>query len=926
MSRFRSLTRYRFILALGLTAAAACAALILVCHPGPASGAREPAKAWLFGQAVSAIERHYYDPDRINPRKMLKAALEQIEKSIPEILVTFEDREHIEVTVGLASKRFKTKHLKRLSSLRKVMHKVSAFINEHYKGDTPLEEIEYAATDGMLKALDPHSSFLPPKIYNEFKVGTRGKFGGLGIVISIREGMLTVIAPLEGTPASRAGIRAGDRIIQINEESTINMSLTDAVNRLRGKVGTKVTIVLERTGRPARKITLTRAIINIDSVQHTLIRRGDKRIGYIKIKSFLANTDDDVRTALEEFHQGDAALDGLVLDLRNNPGGLLNIAAEVADHFLNDGVIVSTVGPLNQVFEEAWAEKPNTEPDYPVITIINEGSASASEILAGALQAQDRALVMGRRSFGKGSVQTVFEVGDDAAMKLTIAQYMPAGTETIQLVGVTPDVQIIPVTIDRDDINIKEDTLRREKDLEEHLENEGKDKARAKIQSPFSIQYLKPKEPEDEIRARALREYTEKLRIEDDFTSALAVSLIEKAGRPSRSKMLDHISKPLDQARLVEERKSRVALKRLGIDWSSTPARGVPKLSVGYHMLAGKRRLRSARAGSKIRLELAATNRGSGPYSRLIAVGKSDTSFLSNREFVFGQLGPTLRRKWSVPLEIPEALPTQNLTMEISFEEEYGRDPEPMTIVIPVKGLPHPRFAINYRLTGVTRGQPLPKGSPMGFQVAVANVGKGTSSKETTATISNECGEKLFIEKGRVTLGRVHPGTKRRATFRFHLTGDVEGEDCAIELAVVDIKRNTLLQKKIALVVDEGRLDPPSRKSYQPPKIEFTGLPKSTDKDSVRILGTISDTDIVKDYYVFAGDEKVAYVPNLENTTSVPISVLIPLKPGNNHVLVAGRDVLDLTAREIFVIERIEEAESGEGGGGQSASKPGYLQ
>ncbi|MFA5812329.1 MAG: S41 family peptidase, partial [bacterium] len=574
----------------GILAIAALASLIFFADG--ALGKSPPAEGKLLDRALTAISRHYVEPSRINPKAMLDGALDQMQRRIPEILVTDRESGQLAVTVGLASKRVKASPMSSLTDLSRTMHEVLAFVVPHYSGDTdtPPEDIEYAAIDGMLEALDPHSNFMPPKVYNEFRVGTTGKFGGLGIVISIKDGMLTVIAPIEGTPASRAGIKAGDRIMQIDEESTINMSLTDAVNKLRGDVGTKVTIVVERPGGPARKISLERAVINIDSVQHSLLAGEDKRIGYIKIKSFQDNTDDDVRTALKDLHKDGAALDGLILDMRNNPGGLLNIASDVVDEFLRKGIIVSTVGPREQVVDQSVAHAGGTEPDYPIVVLINEGSASASEIVAGALAANDRAITMGQRSFGKGSVQTLFDLGDDAALKLTIAQYEPAGTVNIQLVGITPDIELLPKTVDPAAMNIVENETTREQDLEKHLDNSLPAESGLKTlpNSTFKVSFLQPKEDEKKSEERSLKEYSKAPDLTGDFAVELARTLIAKAGMPVRKEMLSGAGPVIKEAEAAQQALIDGALKAQGIDWASIPASGAPKLSLAYHVFKGK--------------------------------------------------------------------------------------------------------------------------------------------------------------------------------------------------------------------------------------------------------------------------------------------------------------------------------------------------
>lgn len=879
----------------------------MMCAGNKAGGAASFSDGKILGKAIGVISRNYFDPARINPKTMLNGALDQMQLKIPEILITDRDSGQLAVTVGLASKRIKSQPMNSLEDLDRTLQEVLSFVMEHYTGnaDTPSEEIEYAAIEGMLDALDPHSNFLPPKVFKEFMVGTSGKFGGLGIVISIKDGFLTVVAPIEGTPAAKAGVRSGDRIIQIDDESTINMSLTDAVNKLRGDKGTKVSIVTERSGSPSRKITLVRAEINIDSVQHSLLTNGNKRIGYIKIKSFQENTEDDVKIALADLHK-DGELSGLILDLRNNPGGLLNTAADVADDFLSKGIVVSTVGPRDQVIEQSNARSQGTEPDYPLIVLINEGSASASEIVAGALVANDRAIAVGRRSFGKGSVQTIFDLGNKSALKLTIAQYKPAGTKIIQLVGMAPDIDLKPTIVDVDSMNIVGDELMRELELEKFLKNDTTETVSEKPEdkSMYQISFLKPKEDEKKREEMSLKEYSKSPDLAGDFAVELSKNLLANAGSSSRKTMLSSIAKSVGSAEAAQKTAIENALKAMNINWSSAPASGAPKLSLSYHLYKGKEEITRVRAGDKVRIELTATNTGNGPYSQLIAIGKSDSPFLSEREFPLGKIEPGETRRFSSPIEIPEALPSQQLSMDLNFQEEHNKIPEPFKVAVPVDELLKPSFAFTAKFSDVTKGKPIPAGSSMPMAVSVINNGPGSSSQDTTTTISNECGESIFIEQGRSKLGAILPKTRRNVLFKFHMLPDKPPADCAIKLTIADFKRAVILTKKIGIKSEEGIVKINQGAEYKPPRIELANVPSSTKEEAISISGTISDNDPVRDCFIFVGDKKVAYIPNADATDEMEFKANLPLEPGQNYVTIGARDREDITARKLIVVER----------------------
>ncbi len=341
-------------------------------------------------------------------------------------------------------------------------------LKQSYVEEVDSEELVYGAIQGMLETLDPHSNFLPPDIYKELQVETKGSFGGLGIEITLRDRILTIVSPIEDTPAYRAGLEAGDKIIKINDESTKNMTLFEAVKLLRGKKGTDVTITIVREGLAEPKdFTLTRDVIKLQSVKSKLM---DEHYGYIRITQFQENTARELTKALKALNkESGGTLQGLILDLRNNPGGLLDQAIDVADTFLDSGKIVYTDGRVPSQKMEFFAHPQKEKYPYPMIVLVNGGSASASEIVAGALQDHHRAVVLGTQTFGKGSVQTIIPLDDGSGLKLTTAHYFTPSGRVIQAEGIKPDIEIsnlIPMK------NGKPMRFIREKDLERHLEGD----------------------------------------------------------------------------------------------------------------------------------------------------------------------------------------------------------------------------------------------------------------------------------------------------------------------------------------------------------------------------------------------------------------------------------------------------------------------
>jgi carboxyl-terminal processing protease len=347
--------------------------------------------------------------------------------------------------------------------------RVLSYVENNYVEPVDDQQLMYGAIKGMLDTLDPHTVFMPPDVFKEMKIDTSGEFGGLGIEIAKKNDVITVVAPIDDTPAARAGIRPGDQLLKIDDEATKGMDLSQAIAKMRGPAGKKVLLTIMREGFNApREIAIIRDHIRIVSVEGTLYGG----IAHVKVKNFQERTDAYLRKELDRLRalNGGRELRGLVLDLRNNPGGLLDQAVAISDRFLPGSLpIVTTRGRNGRNTTEEKSKDRDTEKSYPVVVLVNSGSASASEIVAGALQDHGRAVVMGTPTFGKGSVQTVIELEDGSGLKLTIARYYTPKGRSIQERGITPDFL---VTDDVSEARTSSDVLR-ERDLKGHFKAEG---------------------------------------------------------------------------------------------------------------------------------------------------------------------------------------------------------------------------------------------------------------------------------------------------------------------------------------------------------------------------------------------------------------------------------------------------------------------
>lgn len=359
-----------------------------------------------------------------------------------------------------------------------IFAKVLNIVQKYYVEPVDMEKLIYGGIKGMLNELDPHTNFLPPNVYKEFQEETSGEFGGLGIEIAVENGILTIISPIEDTPAWKAGILAGDKIVAIDGTTTKAMNLVEAAQLMKGKNGDAIVLsIIRESLEEPKDFKIVRGKIKIKSVK--MYELQDQYV-YVRLTSFIENSYKDLKKLLKKYKSKNKEIKGIVLDLRRNPGGLLDQAVSISDLFLDEGVIVSTVGRDTKNKEVLKAKKGNDYTDIPMVVLINEYSASASEIVAGALKDNKRALIMGKRSFGKGSVQSVVKMDDGSALKLTVARYYTPSGISIQAEGITPDVELEEVNPETFAQAIIQRDAKREADIVGHLASEKKQTAKKK--------------------------------------------------------------------------------------------------------------------------------------------------------------------------------------------------------------------------------------------------------------------------------------------------------------------------------------------------------------------------------------------------------------------------------------------------------------
>jgi len=745
---------------------------------------------------ITKINNNYVDPDRIDYRQMLLSGLNALQRAVAPVLVHHDKGQPtFRVQVGDQAREFSLEDVNGPWLLTWRFEKVFKFLQERFAEDEDikLREVEYAAINGMLRTLDPHSVLLTPDEFSEMQLNTRGEFGGLGIVIAIRDGALTIIRPMPGTPAFRAGLQRKDRIVKINDESTLNMPLEEAVKRLRGPAGSKVAVWVNRDGKAWKKphrFELVRAVIHIDSIESRMLK---DKIGHVAIKNFQSNTCDDLRAALAKLRRQN--MHGLILDMRDNPGGLLTQAECVTDTFLSSGTIVTTSSNDPAKRTSRLARSDGTEPFYPMVVLANGGSASASEIVAGALKNHDRAIVIGQRTFGKGSVQVLYSDDDDGwALKLTIAQYLTPGDISIQGVGIVPDIEIEPMTVDPIDMDLTvEQEYTRESDLSAHLTH---DRTRDAQKPSVVLRYYLADETRQRLR-EALPEDLEENEREDEFLTRFAAEVVAAAARPGRRELLRDATPVIEAAQKREMDVAVSELRKLGVDWSTGEDAGPSTVEV-----SARTNRETAMAGEPFELEVEVKNTGDKPLYQVRAVTKSDNRLFAERELIFGKLAPGETRQWTTTLGVcrvdkeskkrmcalPKGVSDRADGVKVEFHELHGHAIPSTEVRTVVSSLQRPQFAYTVHVADDGRGNGdgrVQPGELATVYLTVRNVGAGQAEK-TVANLRNLSGQGVLLHAGRFQLGDMAPNDEKTVSFSFEVLPDYASDEAKLQVSVAD--------------------------------------------------------------------------------------------------------------------------------------------
>lgn len=859
---------------------------------------------YRISKTLDIIEKEYYEPVRIRPAKMLESGLNQLSKAIPELLIKI-DSINNSLKVSLGTKKIEIQYSKptTIEDIKIPTSKVFEFIQNNYQGDVEIADQEYAFIDGVLSTLDPHSNIMTPEVFKEFKTQTQGEYGGIGIVIGLKEEQLTVIAPLEGTPAMELGLKADDKILEIDHFPTVNMNLSEAVKLLRGKINTQVTLSIGRENQEPKEVTITRKNIHIVSVKHKLIEENQKRIGVLDIRSFQEDTFKDMRNAIIKM-SNPKALDGIILDLRNNPGGLLDQALNMSDYFISNGELLYTTGANNQILEITKAQF-NIEDitTIPMIVLVNRGSASASEIVSGALKNNKRALVIGEQTFGKGSVQTLFRLRDGASVKLTIAQYLTPGKISIQAIGITPDIELVPMFIDEEKIDLKRVGNFGEKTLDEHLKNA----SFYKIEKPkFTFKYL-----DDTKEKEKPSSYTSKINRENDYQLHLALEIIKKAPSEDFDSLLSTATSFLKKESISQNQKITTALSKQGINWETSSRINEEKLNLSFKdfITDDKNNIipkNKVIAGKEYFWNIEVKNLSDQAVDRLLGVVNAENPIIKNREFVFGYVPPKMSEKAKVKIKISEDIISieENATLDLFSDQTEIKKIKP-NLFFNIEEKPEPKISYSYEI--FDNGSLGSRGNGNGIieknELITINLHVKTNNditaEEVQINLFKEPEDEILLRNAKSTIANLSPGKVENIPLQIEISPELDTSSFKMNLSIRDKKSRASLNDKLNFLVGEKNISDNSmpKSYYQAPEIKIISKKIDHHNKSMTIVGEVSDNDQLKDLTFFSGDKKIHYLPLSKKIaeTSKKFTQIFDLEDKLNIISIRARDKRDLT-------------------------------
>lgn len=883
-----------------------------------------------LGRTQAYVKEAYVDPERVDPAAMYRASLEAVERAVPEVVLRLEGdpaaaNQRLYVQVGHYRTQLTVKRITELGGLEDELQRVALILENHLEAtEHPHQDIEYALINGALSTLDPHSVFLPPESAGKMEEDNEGEFGGLGITIQSHDGQLTIEYPLEDTPAFRAGLQAGDKIMKIDGEGTLNMDLDEAVSKMRGPANSTVTLTVDRAGFSLpRDFTITREMIKPERAWGKLL---EGNVGYVRLGSFHAQVATQLEEELSKLEReaGPGGLRGLVLDMRENPGGFLHQAVQVADKFLSSGTIVSTVERNGNNRESKEARDSATDVRYPVAVLMSGNSASAAEIVAGALRNDERGVIVGERSFGKGSVQNLYpfsQAGVNSKLKLTVARYLTPGDFSIQNTGIPADIELQRSVVypPREIAELNEmsgprvslfyrDRVVREADLAGHLVNE----ETAAPASQYQVRYLAP-DPDVDDAPR-----TDRKDVTKDFEVLLARDVLLAARGARRAEVLRDAHSVVVAREKSESARIEEAFSALGIDWGDCANPATANVDLSLAVGSGGVLV----PGELTPITLSVTNRGAAPLCRLLATTKSGNDTLDGVEYYFGRVDPGKTRTYTVKVRAPDGYPSEDSSVDFALSDDDRTPLGSQSLLVSTRGHALPRYAWSTSFDDRGGGDGdgvLEVGETVVARVQVENLGEGEGG---VASFSLRKGEgvgpavEIVRDRGSFEVKKLAPGARETGELSFRVLAAPESGALPMTFRVMETRRYdygaivkggfaSYYTQEESFPLAVGVPAPVSRR--EPPAIKLSNVPPGTSPErQVTLSGVATDDVGVRDVVVYHGTRKVAYFGGGDGTplTSVPFTASAELEEGNNLFVVLVRDESGLTSTRSVEVYR----------------------
>ncbi len=908
--------------------------------------AHELSRLRVLHEAIAPVFETYVEPERLNAEAMFRAALDAVELRVPSALFEREGA-RLAVTLGGYRTMMDVPVVSDARSLEHELRRVAMLLETHLvpsdivRGDLdldPFAALEFAMAHGMLAVLDPHSAVLPPEASREMDQENQGQFGGLGIDIDLADDRLLVGETLPDSPAARAGLRAGDHIRRIDGQSTINLTLDEAIRLLRGGIGAPVTLEVVHEGAgSAEDIVVVRGQIPIHPIQGWALPGA---VAYVRIPGFHATTYTDLVDTLTRLRREEGDLRGVVLDLRDNPGGYLREAIAVVDAFVNEGEIVSTRGPHDRRPHVEVARTLGTLPESPMVVLVSASSASASEIVAGALQANQRAVIVGDRTFGKGSVQNLHALPLDGKLKVTIAHYLTPGERSIQGVGVSADIQLTPQWVGRSVVGEAPKIslfpgvhTQREADLDGYLQ---RPEGRGDDGAAYSLVYLR--DPDAELPSTRL---APDLGADTELHFAHALVLGTTSAR--RGDMLAAAAPLVERLRVQEDAAIGTALSAYGLDWTPGPTPEIAAVALSVKIGGG-----TLVAGERAAVTVEVANTGLQPLHQVVALGEGHP-LLDGLEFPIGRLAPGEARAWTRWVDVDTSEPSGIEGWALRARDGEGAPLATERVEVETVGTLPARLAWQWKVVEPGGNGRIDPGELVRIEVEVQNVGDGPAFG-ATARLRNRSGKAVDLVTGTARAGtmvddrgracrvlqpgweagaavgderrdpervaaRLAPeweeGCSRRLEAGATWTGAFEvrfdevlldGYPMEITLEDHDLglwgrdgddPRISYVRQREALRLRLGPVPPPSVRREMP-KIELSVAPGGrVMTEHATLSGRVTDADGVAHLAVWLDDTKVAVetAPSDAGVPALPFTADLRLTPGTHHITVLARDL-----------------------------------